>query len=87
MALTFDEKLIPGWAAGSCAAEYLRGEAAQFIVHGNVSDLVLYQGELLAVTDFLCQVMLAGEQRCHRAVQHCDRRSLCQTKQKIRRAR
>lgn len=59
MALTFDEKLIPGWAH-ELRRRYLRGEAAQFIVHGNVNDLVLYQGELLAVTDFLCQVMLAG---------------------------
>ena len=59
MAITFDEKLIPQWAR-ELRRRYLRGEAAQFIVHGNVSDLVLYQGELMAVSDFLCQVMLAG---------------------------
>ncbi len=59
MAVTFDEKMIPAWAS-DLRRRYLRGEAAQFIIHGNVSDLVLYQGELLAVNDFLCQVMLAG---------------------------
>ena len=35
-----------GWAE-ELRRRYLRGEASQFVLHGNVFDLVEYDGELL----------------------------------------
>ena len=50
---------LPGWAA-ELRRRYLRGEASQFILHGNVYDLVLHGEESLMVDEFLCKVMLEG---------------------------
>ncbi len=49
---------LPEWADGIRSA-YLRGESTVFILHGNVFDLVLSQGELRPLTDFLASVLLA----------------------------
>lgn len=50
---------LPGWAE-ELRRRYLRGEASQFIIHGNVHDLVLHGSEPLMVDEFLCKVMLEG---------------------------
>ena len=40
----------PAWAE-ELRRRYLRGEASQFVLHGNVFDLVEYGGELLPVQE------------------------------------
>ncbi len=50
---------LPAWAE-ELKRRYLRGEASQFILHGNVHDLVLHRGQATMVDEFLCNVMLAG---------------------------
>lgn len=49
---------LPGWA-DQIRTTYLRGEASVFILHGNVYDLILHKGELVSLTDFLANVLLA----------------------------
>ncbi len=49
---------LPPWAE-ELRRRYLRGEATQFIVHGNVHDLVVHAGGLVPVNDFLARVLLA----------------------------
>ncbi len=49
---------LPPWTE-ELRRRYLRGEASQFVVHGNVHDLVLHEGKLLETGDFLCEVVLA----------------------------
>lgn len=51
------QKHMPEWAE-ELRRRYLRGEASQFILHGNVHDVVLYDGELYGLTDFLTKVFL-----------------------------
>jgi hypothetical protein len=51
-------KNLPSWA-DELRRRYLRGEACQFVVHGNVHDLVLHEGQLLSLGEFLAQVLLA----------------------------
>jgi transitional endoplasmic reticulum ATPase len=48
----------PQWAE-ELRRRYLRGEASQFILHGNVFDLVEYGGELLPVREYLTDRLLA----------------------------
>ena len=48
----------PAWAE-ELRLRYLRGEASQFIVHGNVFDLVEHGGELLPVQEYLTDRLLA----------------------------
>jgi transitional endoplasmic reticulum ATPase len=50
---------LPGWA-DELKRRYVRGEASQFILHGNVDDVVLYNDEAMPVDEFLCKVMLEG---------------------------
>jgi ATP-dependent 26S proteasome regulatory subunit len=47
---------LPNWAA-SLRRRYLRGESSQFILHGNVHDLVLHEGKLYTVSEMLSQVL------------------------------
>jgi hypothetical protein len=47
----------PAWAE-ELRERYLRGEASLFVLHGNVNDLVLHEGQLLGVQDYLCRVLL-----------------------------
>jgi hypothetical protein len=49
---------LPGWTE-DLRRRYLRGEASQFVLHGNVGDLVLHDGRFLALPDFLADVVLA----------------------------
>ncbi|MBN2362118.1 MAG: ATP-binding protein [Deltaproteobacteria bacterium] len=48
----------PAWA-DDLRRRYLRGEVFQFILHGNVHDLVLHGGKSMMVDEFLCNVLLA----------------------------
>jgi ATP-dependent 26S proteasome regulatory subunit len=48
---------LPSWAE-ELRHRYLRGEAWLFVVHGNVHDLVLYQGKLISAVDFLAEHVL-----------------------------
>ena len=58
---TPDAGPLPAWAE-ELRRRYLRGEASQFVVHGNVHDLVLHGGALVPVNEFLCRVLLARSQ-------------------------
>jgi AAA+ superfamily predicted ATPase len=48
---------LPKWA-DELRRRYLRGESSQFVLHGNVHDLILYDGKLFALSEFLAQVLL-----------------------------
>src|SRR5262249_12398788 len=37
---------------------YLRGEASMFVLHGNVYDVVLHNDKMMALTEFLTDVLL-----------------------------
>ena len=49
---------LPPWAE-QIRSTYLRGEASVFLLHGNVFDLILHEGKLLPLADFLAGVLLA----------------------------
>jgi transitional endoplasmic reticulum ATPase len=53
--------ILPPWAE-ELRHRYLRGEAWLFVVHGNVHDLVLYQGKLISAVDFLAEKVLDKKQ-------------------------
>src|SRR5258708_32243151 len=40
-------------------SRYLRGEASQFVLHGNVTDLVVSGDRFIRMSDFLSEVLLA----------------------------
>lgn len=48
---------LPAWA-DELRRRYLRNESSQFVLHGNVHDVVLHEGQLVGVTDFLAQAVL-----------------------------
>ena len=48
---------LPAWA-DELRQRYLRGEASLFVLHGNVNDLVLHDGQLMGVQEFLGRVLL-----------------------------
>jgi transitional endoplasmic reticulum ATPase len=48
----------PPWAE-ELRRRYLRGEASQFVLHGNVFDLVEFRGELLPVREYLTDRLLS----------------------------
>jgi transitional endoplasmic reticulum ATPase len=50
---------LPEWAS-ELRQRYIRGEASQFILHGNVHDVVLHEGKELPVEEFIGTVMLGG---------------------------
>ena len=52
-----DTKLLPIWAE-DLRKRYLRGESSMFILHGNVFDVVLNEGKMLGLTEFLTDVLL-----------------------------
>ncbi|MET0593250.1 MAG: ATP-binding protein [Polyangiaceae bacterium] len=52
------ERVLPRWTE-ELRRRYLRGEASQFILHGNVNDLVLSGGKFIRFGDFLSEVLLA----------------------------
>ncbi len=55
------EKTLPPWA-DEIKRTYLRGEASVFIVHGNVYDLVLFDGKLISVVDFIATELIAKKE-------------------------
>jgi transitional endoplasmic reticulum ATPase len=52
-----DTKTLPIWAE-DLRKRYLRGESSMFILHGNVFDIVLSDGKMLGLTEFLTDVLL-----------------------------
>ncbi|MFK7988363.1 MAG: ATP-binding protein [Sandaracinaceae bacterium] len=53
---------VPDWAE-QLRRRYLRGEASQFILHGNVHDVVLHEGELYSLGDYITKVFLAKSRK------------------------
>ena len=52
-----EPKNLPIWAE-DLRKRYLRGESSMFILHGNVFDVVLSDGKMLGLTEFLTDVLL-----------------------------
>ncbi|MEA2173909.1 MAG: hypothetical protein QOD00_1501, partial [Blastocatellia bacterium] len=52
-----EARVLPVWAE-DLRRRYLRGEATMFVLHGNVYDVVLYQKRMMALTEFLTDVLL-----------------------------
>ena len=50
-------RVLPAWAE-DLRRRYLRGEASMFVLHGNVYDVVLCNNKLMALTEFLTEVLL-----------------------------
>src|SRR3954454_8518735 len=48
---------LPEWA-DDLRKRYLRGEASMFVLHGNVYDEVVHNGRMMALTEFLTDVLL-----------------------------
>ncbi len=48
---------LPAWAE-DLRRRYLRGEASMFVLHGNVYDVVLCNRKMMALTEFLTDVLL-----------------------------
>jgi transitional endoplasmic reticulum ATPase len=52
-----EARLLPAWAE-DLRRRYLRGEASMFVLHGNVYDVVLCSKKMMALTEFLTDVLL-----------------------------
>ncbi len=52
---------LPTWAA-ELRNRYLRGEASQFILHGNVFDRVVHEGKLISISAYLAQMLGESKQ-------------------------
>ena len=52
-----EARLLPAWAE-DLRRRYLRGEASTFVLHGNVYDVVLCNRKMMALTEFLTDVLL-----------------------------
>ncbi|HEV7892037.1 MAG TPA: AAA family ATPase [Pyrinomonadaceae bacterium] len=52
-----EARQLPAWAE-DLRRRYLRGEASMFVLHGNVYDVVIHGRRMLALTEFLTDVML-----------------------------
>ena len=52
-----ETRLLPVWAE-DLRRRYLHGEASMFVLHGNVYDVVLCQKQMMALTEFLTDVLL-----------------------------
>ncbi|MBK8011181.1 MAG: AAA family ATPase [Deltaproteobacteria bacterium] len=56
---------LPEWAE-EIRSTYLRGESSVFVLHGNVFDLILHNGDLIPLTDFLANHLFAKKDIvCH----------------------
>lgn len=55
--MTSSASQLPPWA-DELRHRYLRGEAWLFVLHGNVHDVILHDGELTGVSDFLATCVL-----------------------------
>src|SRR5918999_2902957 len=52
-----EPRMLPVWAE-DLRRRYLRGEASMFVLHGNVYDVVLCSRKMMALTEFLTDVLL-----------------------------
>ena len=52
-----ESRVLPTWAE-DLRRRYLRGEASMFVLHGNVYDVVLCNRKMMALTEFLTDVLL-----------------------------
>lgn len=52
-----EARVLPAWAE-DLRRRYLRGEASMFVLHGNVYDVVLCNRKMMALTEFLTDVLL-----------------------------
>lgn len=52
-----ESRMLPAWAE-DLRRRYLRGEASMFVLHGNVYDVVLCNRKMMALTEFLTEVLL-----------------------------
>ena len=52
-----EARVLPAWAE-DLRRRYLRGEASMFVLHGNVYDVVLCNKKMMALTEFLTDVLL-----------------------------
>ena len=52
-----EARVLPTWAE-DLRRRYLRGEASMFVLHGNVYDVVLCNRKMMALTEFLTDVLL-----------------------------
>jgi len=52
-----EARVLPAWAE-DLRRRYLRGEASMFVLHGNVYDVVLCSRKMMALTEFLTDVLL-----------------------------
>ncbi len=52
-----EARVLPAWAE-DLRRRYLRGEASMFVLHGNVYDVVLCSKKMMALTEFLTDVLL-----------------------------
>jgi transitional endoplasmic reticulum ATPase len=52
-----EQRLLPVWAE-DLRRRYLRGESSMFVLHGNVYDVVLCNRKMMALTEFLTDVLL-----------------------------
>ena len=52
-----ESRILPAWAE-DLRRRYLRGEASMFVLHGNVYDVVLCNRKMMALTEFLTEVLL-----------------------------
>jgi transitional endoplasmic reticulum ATPase len=50
-------RVLPAWAT-DLRRRYLRGEASMFVLHGNVYDVVLCNRKMMALTEFLTDILL-----------------------------
>ena len=55
------ERSLPAWAE-EIRSSYLRGESSVFVLHGNVFDLILHDGKLTPLVDFLATVLLKAKE-------------------------
>lgn len=54
------ERTLPNWAE-ELRASYLRGESSVFVLYGNVFDLILHEGKLTPLSDFVSDVLLKSK--------------------------
>ncbi len=52
-----ESRVLPAWAE-DLRRRYIRGEASMFVLHGNVYDVVLCNRKMMALTEFLTDVLL-----------------------------
>jgi SpoVK/Ycf46/Vps4 family AAA+-type ATPase len=57
MAISGDPQPLPAWA-DELRRRYVRGESSQFVLHGNVHDIFLYDDKLYTLSEFLAHVLL-----------------------------